>query len=446
MSFDGFVKRTAYWADDYVHGKKVRRFYDDLKKVHKSYETGYPIQQEHLNEMLTHATTYSPYYKKFAECNKGGSWDLTAFPVVNKTILKENYDAICVPIENIPEQEGKPLFIQKTSGSTGAPFALPMDKRKRDRRVAEIKYFNELVGFKSHERLGQCRVWTAWHNKSKKDVFKENIFPISIAKMDEETTKGLIKTVKDNKIVALRAYASWFEVLVDYLERNKEAVADLKTLKVCFSTSETLNPVTYERMLALTGVPIMESYAGEEEGIMGHKTFESNGNYVLNHSGYVFEFLKEDSDEPALPGEMARIVVTDLFNYAFPMIRYDTGDMAVYREGADWSHGWKYISELYGRRMDVVYSTKGEPLHPMNFGRILKNIPGITQYQFIQKGQNDYKIKLNVTESCDVDDLMAKVRGIVGEDANVQIEFIDDIPVLNSGKRKPIVSEWKPEK
>lgn len=80
MSFDGFVKRTAYWADDYVHGKKVRRFYDDLKKVHKSYETGYPIQQEHLNEVLTHATTYSPYYKKFAECNKGGELGFNCVP------------------------------------------------------------------------------------------------------------------------------------------------------------------------------------------------------------------------------------------------------------------------------------------------------------------------------------------------------------------------------
>lgn len=36
-----------------------------------------------------------------------------------------------------------------------------------------------------------------------------------------------------------------------------------------------------------------------------------------------------DSDEPAEPGELGRIVITDLFNYAFPILRYDNGDTAV---------------------------------------------------------------------------------------------------------------------
>ena len=72
MSFNGWVKRSAYWANDYLHGKKVRRFYEDLEKVHSSRDVGYPIQQKHLNEMLTHATTYSPYYQNFA--NGGVFW------------------------------------------------------------------------------------------------------------------------------------------------------------------------------------------------------------------------------------------------------------------------------------------------------------------------------------------------------------------------------------
>ena len=442
MSVNGWIKRTVYWANDYLHGKKVRRFYEDLQKVHASRDTGYPIQQQHLAEMLEHATTNSPFYRKFAGRGSDG-WDLTVFPVMNKTILIENYDTICIPVEKVPWQEGKPFFIQRTSGSTGTPFAVPMDSRKRNRRVAELKYYNDLVGFKSHEMLGQCRVWTNWHNKSKWEIFKENIIPINIAKMDEETTKALIQTIKKNKVVALRAYASWYDTLVDYLAANKSAIDDLKTLKVCLSVSEALNDVTYERMKELTGVTIYETYGGEEEGTMAYKTIKSNGNFMLNHSGYVFEFLKLDADEPAAPGELSRIVVTDLFNYAFPMIRYDTGDTAIYQEGNEVSHGWPYISKLYGRRMDLVYNTKGEPVHPMNFGRILKNIPGIVQYQFVQKGQNDYVIKLNITKDCDVQDLLKNVKGVVGEDANVRVEYVDDIPVLRSGKRKPVVCEWK---
>ena len=50
------------------------------------------------------------------------------------------------------------------------------------------------------------------------------------------------------------------------------------------------------------------------------------------------------------PGELGRIVVTDFYNKAFPMIRYDTGDTGIYQEVIDEKgrkHG--YFTEIYGR-------------------------------------------------------------------------------------------------
>ena len=72
-----------------------------------------------------------------------------------------------VPIQYIPEQETEKVHIQKNSGSTGTPFSIYQDTRKRNRRIAELKYFGEDVGFKSHEKLVQCRIWTKWQSKSK---------------------------------------------------------------------------------------------------------------------------------------------------------------------------------------------------------------------------------------------------------------------------------------
>ena len=111
--------------------------------------------------------------------------------MVNKAILNENRDKITIPIDKIPEQEGDKVHIQKTSGSTGTPFAIPQDTRKRNRRIAELKYFNEQVGFKSHEMLGQCRIWTKWQSKSKWQSFKENIIPIISAKWTMKLLKCL---------------------------------------------------------------------------------------------------------------------------------------------------------------------------------------------------------------------------------------------------------------
>lgn len=38
-----------------------------------------------------------------------------------------------------------------------------------------------------------------------------------------------------------------------------------------------------------------------------------------------------NSDEPAEPGELGRLVVTDYYNKTFPMVRYDTGDTGIMR-------------------------------------------------------------------------------------------------------------------
>lgn len=435
MGFDAFLKRTVYWASDYLHGKKVKRFYDDLKKVLSSKAIGYPVQQEHLRMLLEHATTNSAYYKQFAGMN------LEHFPVINKSVLNEHYAEVCVPVEKIPFQETETVHIQKTSGSTGTPFAIPQDTRKRNRRVAELKYYNEIVGVKSHEMIGQCRIWTKWQSKSRWQSFKENIIPINVGKMDDETVALLFREVKQHKIKLVRAYASWYDSVVRYLEEGKGNPNDLKSLVVCLSSSEALNDETREKMLKLTGVSIVEAYADEEAGVLAQQRI-GDTNYYLNHSGYVFEFFKLDEDKPAVPGELGRIVITDLFNYAFPLIRYDTGDTAIYQLGNEQSQKWEYISNLYGRRLDLVYDTNGTPVHPMNFARILKNLPGIIQWQFIQKGEKEYLVRLNLQAGSNVGSVVDEIKGVVGTDSNISIEMVNEIPVLASGKRKPVVCEW----
>jgi Coenzyme F390 synthetase len=89
------------------------------------------VQQQHLKDTLYHAVKNSPFYSVYKNCC------ISAFPVVNKAILNENYESICVPIEKILEQTGDKIHVQKTSGSRGIPFAIPQDNRKRQRRIAE---------------------------------------------------------------------------------------------------------------------------------------------------------------------------------------------------------------------------------------------------------------------------------------------------------------------
>ncbi len=434
MSLGGFIRRTFFWTNDYIHGKKVLKHYSELFSAKKK-ENGKFIQTNNLKRLLHHATSHSKYYKDFAEKK------LSEFPVVNKQLLNENHDKIAISKEFIPEQETSNIHIQKTSGSTGTPFAVPQDSRKRYRRIAELKYYGQDVGFKSHEKLGQCRIWTKWQSKGKWQSFKENIIPINVAKMDDDTLTYICDIVKKEKIVSMRAYASWYDKLVDYIERKKINPKNFKTVKVVISSSEALNEDTRVKMKALTGVPIVECYANEENGVLAQQRINDT-NYYLNNASYIFEILKLDSDKPAEYGELGRIVVTDLFNYAFPMIRYDTGDTAIMQKGNDISGGWDYISKLYGRKYDLVYDCQGKPMHPASISRCFKNFAEIHQWQFIQKDKNDYLLKLNATTDIDLEKIIQETKSIIGN-GNISIEFVDDIPVLASGKRKPVICEWK---
>lgn len=435
MSVDSVLKRANYWIQDFFHGAPMLKMYMDSKRVDSNIEYGRKWQNDRINDILSWATENTELYKDY----KGKK--LEDFPVVNKLILTQNHSANEVDHDKLTWQKGD-VFIQRTSGSTGVPFEVPMDTRKRQRRVADLKFYNHTVGFYSHEKLGQCRIWTQWHNKSNKQSKRENIVPINVAKLDDKGMKDFVKTIKDEKIFVLRAYGSTYDFLVKYIESGEVNLDDLKTLKVCISSAEALNPAVRDRMMELTGVPIVEAYADEEAGTLAHQRI-GDTNYYLNNTCYKFEWLKLDSDEPAEYGELARIVLTDFYNYAFPMIRYDTGDTAVFAPGNEKSHGWPYISKLYGRMMDTVYNTKGEPMHPMNFGRTLKNFRTILQWQFIQRGEKEYCVKLQLKDESELEAIVQEVRKIVGEDATVNIEKVDEIPVLRSGKRKPVICEWK---
>lgn len=438
MSFGGFIRRTIFWTNDFFHGRRIRKYYDDLNKVHKNFESGSVIQQKHLEKLLLYAKENSAFYRDgFSDAVM-----LRDFPVMNKVLISRNMDKIRVPRNLIPGQVGE-IHIQKTSGSTGTPFAIPQDTEKRYRRIAELKYYNEEVGVKSHEKIAQCRIWTKWQSKSKGQSFRENIIPVNVARMDDETVGRLLKIVKKEKVVLCRAYASWYDSIVQYLEKGKGDPSDLKSLKVCLSSSEALNEETRRKMLEMAGVPIVEAYASEEAGVLAQQRINDT-NYYLNHSGYVFEFLKLEEDIPAESGEISRIVITDLFNYACPLIRYDTGDTAIFHAGDKNSNGWAYISKLYGRRLDLIYDENGTPIHPMNFARVLKNISGIIQWQFIQKGENEYLLKINEEKGgLDIDKAVFEIKQIVGKDSKIAVEYVDEIPVLASGKRKSVINEWK---
>ena len=179
-------------------------------------------------------------------------------------------------------------------------------------------------------------------------------------------------------------------------------------------------------------------YSNEENGIMGiQKPYDES--YYIDSESYHIEILKMDRDEPAEPGELGRIVITDLYNYAFPIIRYENGDVAKARRIEKNGRYRLYLTQLYGRRSDTIYDTQGNALTPYIITNNLWDVKGVKQYRFIQEDVARYTLWLNGDrEQMDTEDIKARILPYFGEGADIRIEFVDEIPVLRSGKRKYI--------
>lgn len=191
---------------------------------------------------------------------------------------------------------------------------------------------------------------------------------------------------------------------------------------------------------------IISQYGNEENGIFGQTTHNGKGTTMqLNLANCYMEILKFDSDEPVADGELGRIVVTDLTNYAMPMIRYDIGDVAMVGEKK--SGIMVSIDNLGGRKTDLIIRTDGTQVDFFNsVSPDLYLNEGISQFQFIQKGEKEYLLKLNLKDEslkAMTDRFVGYVKKVVGEDANCKVEYVSEIPVLSSGKRKVVINEWK---
>ncbi len=190
------------------------------------------------------------------------------------------------------------------------------------------------------------------------------------------------------------------------------------------------------------GVPVVSRYFNVENGILAQKNAAS-GEYQINWASYLLEILDMHTNAPVKPGVFGRIVITDLYNYCMPMIRYDTGDIG--QLSISHKNGAKHriLERVEGRKMDMIYKTNGEMTSPFMVYHILK-YPHIRQYQFIQENKTQYKLKLNVLpEFRSADNIVTEFKKHLGSDAEISLDYVDDIPLLSSGKRKFVINKFR---
>jgi phenylacetate-CoA ligase len=424
VTVGSWVRRTGFWTLDRARGGRVRRHYEDIRAAMERGGADPAV----LRGLLEHATRTTPAYEPYAGCA------LPDFPVLDRAALKRD------PARYRSREPGPGDIIERhTSGSSGSPLVVGQDAEKRRRAIADAIYFNELGG----QRVGDRLLWMYAPRlvaKPRRQRFLQNFIAVDHVGLDERRMEAVIRTLRRGRVNGVLSIASTLAALARHLERTGQAPADLG-LRVVISSGETLDPRTRQRIRDAFGCPVVDRYANEENGVLASSRPDDQV-LGLNSASYHFEFLKLDSDEAERPGHLARVVLTDLHNRAMPMIRYDTGDLAVVSDpGGDGPVG---LARIEGRRADVIHTPDGGQLSAPTVSTIMvTHVPDIEQYQLVQVGPASYRLTVVLgPASYSDDELAAGLREVLGPDAQIEVHTVQSIAQAPSGKRRVVFREW----
>jgi phenylacetate-CoA ligase len=434
MLFSEWIRRICFWVLDFLSGSKVRKHYVDIRNIMEngSDRISLKVQEDYLTSILKYATENVAFYKGFKEFDS-----IKSFPVVNKNIIRDHYEDFQSP--KYPENS---FVNMSTSGSTGTPFVVRHDKNKRNRVYAEMIYFWGKAGYQIGMKYVFFRIWT---KLDKLTGWARNVLLWSIQIQDEENCKNIRNTLQSNhKIRMLLGYPNTFENLADYL-LNCGDTPGKYNVNTIIGIGEAFPKSIQNKLKKVFNCTVVSLYSNQENGMLAQECVE-NKEFHVNTASYHIELLKIDSDDPSSVGEPGRIVVTDLFNHAMPLIRYDTGDIGILKKDAECGWHSQSLSSVKGQMADLIYDSKGTRKSPYNISVLMWPFDKLLQYQFIQESAKQYTLKLNGAEGHYEDAEFMKVfKDFLGQDAEIAIEHVNEIPVLASGKRKEIVCHYKRE-
>lgn len=431
-----FARGSAFWVLDSLKGGKVKSALTVLRNCEDgiwSEEQIREYQMEQVQRLLAHAKSTVPFY------NNQASIDLRDWPVVDKNILRANGE------DSLSSQYSKDdLVTMSTSGSTGTPFTCYQNLDKKKHVNAETLYYNGKIGFSIGRRIIYLRSVVAEVQKSRMQQFAQNIYLLDCNDLSDKGIKEKLKFIVDYTKgcgAMVMGYASTLAAFQKYFD--KYGFEDVKGANVygVVSGSEMLYDATRETIEKAFHCKCVSRYANEENGFLGQDDDENNV-FLMNRANYYIEVLKMDSDFPADENEVGRIVVTDLYNYAMPMIRYDTGDVGAYIRIMQHGTERMAIGSFGGRKVDTIRDADNNLVSPHAITNMMWKYQMVKQFQFIQKGKGIYKLILNVDRAkLNETMLLDGYRKILGAEAKISIEYCEDIPVMASGKRRYIVNE-----
>ena len=217
----------------------------------------------------------------------------------------------------------------------------------------------------------------------------------------------------------------------------------LSNLRQIRTIGETLPSGLRDATRKSFGVEIADIYSSQEVGNIALQCPQSSMYHIMSES-LIVEILDEQG-LACLPGQTGRVVVTDLHNFATPLIRYDIGDYAEVGEVCSCGRGLPTLKRIVGRERNMIKLPNGSRHWPLVGAHSYREVAPIRQYQVIQRSLALLEVRLvtDVPLNVGQEERLAEIiHKTVGHPFQLEFVYFDqEIPRGRGGKFEEFICE-----
>lgn len=421
------------------------------------------LQNEKLRRLVEHCYTNVPYYRRLFENlhltpdDIRTRADLVKIPILSKQDINDHFDELV----SVDAQNRK-YVNDSTGGSTGVPMRYLEDIQSWNRlKALNIRGWNWAgfhVGDKLFTLAGSSLVEDGKMTRSGllKYMFDRIIMrneKHDCTDITDSALEGYYRSLMRYKPVAIRGYASSLFFLANYIEKKNLPVCPVKMV---FTTGEKLFPKYRLKIQKVFRAPVFDGYGASDGGVTAHECYMHEGLHI-GEEHCVVEIV--DNQGNLLPdGEVGSVIATDLNNYVFPFLRYKVGDLAyIKKERCSCGRSHRLLGEVIGREGRAVFNKQGRPYSSIVIDNMMfkdldyhseenqRLYEKMERFQIRQDRNGDLRVLIKPVdpkESLETFSYVADNFSHYFPGSKVEVQFVDSIPTLPSGKEDYCVSEY----
>jgi len=380
--------------------------------------------------LMQHAAKHSPFYRKrFKEIGADINdfktpEDFDSFPVLTRNDLQESFrDILC---DNVRKSD---LVLSSTGGSSGQPVAVYMPR----------SFPRAALGWRMYTWWGisPSANWGRTYRETsinwKKSFIQHVIdFPIKTILLNASsfTENDILHFIERfNRVCPplLQGYVGAIDTLADYVLSHHIRIHQPKAVWV---TSAPVSKIQRNKIEQAFQTQVFDQYGCCEVFWLAAECSAHSGLHMFYDARRI-DFL--DQQNHAVPtGDYGSIAITDLTNYAFPIIRYLNGDTGrALKEQCGCGCNLPLMDHVKGRISDTIKLPSGRLLNGEFVTTLFDNdYKSVKRFHVHQNA--DYSIRIEVvsdSSSSEIEQLLNRVT--------TQLKTITSNEISISAKRVP---------